>query len=191
MPATFRWDLTAEQILAVEAVWGPWRTAAVERLVASNFPAEQMPEHWHWDWHVKVAKLRKPGYRGVGVECAGQMQGMILLTTTLYNAQLPPDGGATLVYVDYLESAPWNVKPLAEGPLYGAVGARLLAAAMQVSHASGCQGRLGLHSLPQAEAFYQACGMTRIGVDPQYESLVYFEFTSEQAQRFLDKEEGL
>ncbi|VTR96316.1 Uncharacterized protein OS=Methylomonas sp. FJG1 GN=JT25_10440 PE=4 SV=1 [Gemmata massiliana] len=41
--------------------------------------------------------------------------------------------------------------------------------------ATAC-GRVGLHSLPQAEDFYNRCGMTRIGPDPHYYDLVYFEY---------------
>jgi hypothetical protein len=37
-------------------------------------------------------------------------------------------------------------------------------------------GRVGLHSLPQAEDFYSRCGMTRIGPDPSDNDLVYFEY---------------
>jgi hypothetical protein len=37
-------------------------------------------------------------------------------------------------------------------------------------------GRVGLHSLRQAEDFYARCGMTRIGPDPNYYDLTYFEY---------------
>lgn len=190
VPATLRFGLGAEEILAVEAVWGPWRTSAVERLVESGFPEEAMPQHWHWDWAHKVPKLGLLAYQAVGVECDGAMQGLMLIATADHAARLAPDVGRPVVYVDYLESAPWNVRPLAEEPRYGAVGARLLAAAVRVSVAEGFDGRVGLHSLAQAEAFYEAaCGMTRVGVDPDYESLIYFEFTRAQAAAFVEKED--
>ena len=49
----------------------------------------------------------------------------------------------------------------------------------------------GLHSLPQAEDFYeQKCGMTRVGVDPDYESLSYFELTHERAAEILAEGQG-
>jgi hypothetical protein len=42
-----------------------------------------------------------------------------------------------------------------------------------------------------AEAFYtSACGMTRVGVDPNYDSLTYFEFSPLQAEAYLEKEDG-
>jgi len=51
-----------------------------------------------------------------------------------------------------------------------------------------CEGRVGLHALPQAEEFYRKCGMTPIFRDPQHEDLVYYEFTKNQAQLFLSND---
>jgi hypothetical protein len=192
IPASLCTELTEEEILAVEAVWGPIRADAINRLVQSGFHEDQMPQHWHWNWALKVPKLRLLTYEGVGVECEGQMQGLMLLATANYAARLAGELGQRIVYVDYVESAPWNIRPLAEQPRYGGVGARLMAAAGRVSLAKGFAGRVGLHSLPQAEAFYETtCGMTRVGIDAEYEELAYFEWNTEQAAAFLTKEEQL
>ena len=49
-------------------------------------------------------------------------------------------------------------------------------------------GRIGLHSLPQANGFYaNTCGMTDLGTDPDYGGLRYFEMTPEQARAFVAK----
>src|SRR5258708_6295100 len=111
VPATVRFGLTAVEVLAVEAVWGPWRRAAVERLVAANFPEDQLPQHGHWDWEQKVPRLHLLAYRGIGVECAGAMQGLMLIATAGHAARLPPQMGRPIVYIDYVESAPWNLPP--------------------------------------------------------------------------------
>ena len=52
-------------------------------------------------------------------------------------------------------------------------------------------GRIGLHSLPQANDFYaNTCGMTDLGADRDYNGgLRYFEMTPEQAQAFIAKGE--
>ena len=34
-------------------------------------------------------------------------------------ARLDPDAGKPLVYIDYLESAPWNLATIVDAPLYG------------------------------------------------------------------------
>jgi hypothetical protein len=53
-----------------------------------------------------------------------------------------------------------------------------MAEAIHVSLGRGADGRVGLHSLPQAERFYsERCGMVRVGRDiPPYPDLVYFEY---------------
>mgnify|MGYP001574334861 FL=1 len=62
----------------------------------------------------------------------------------------------------------------------------LLLAAVQLSLDEEFQGRIGLHSLPQADDFYSTkCGMTSLGRDGRYQNLTYFEMTREQAAEFL------
>jgi hypothetical protein len=63
-----------------------------------------------------------------------------------------------------------------------------MGAATQLSIEEGLKGRVGLHSLPAAESFYeQSLGMSALGRDPQKQNLMYFEFSSEQASAFLAK----
>jgi hypothetical protein len=58
--------------------------------------------------------------------------------------------------------------------------------AVQWSIDLGFKGRIGLHALPQADAFYRdVCGMTDLGQDPAYHSLRYFEFSEQQADDYL------
>jgi hypothetical protein len=67
------------------------------------------------------------------------------------------------------------------------VGSVLLAAAIQLSIDEEFLGRLGLHSLPQADDWYRKCRMTDLGPDPsEKQNLRYFEMTPEQAQAFLN-----
>ena len=47
-------------------------------------------------------------------------------------------------------------------------------------------GRVGLHSLPQSEKFYEkTCAMTRGEIDLQYEKLCWFELTANNVKKFL------
>ena len=92
--------------------------------------------------------------------------------------------------MDYLEVAPWNVKLISEAlghpPRLRAVGSRLIEAAVRLSIDEGFKGRLGLHSLPESEAFIYTpvCGMTPFGKDAQKEDLLSCGFTPEQTERF-------
>jgi Arm DNA-binding domain len=92
-----------------------------------------------------------------------------------------------MTFGDYPHVSPktWNRAEFAK-PRYRGVGTALLTAAIDLSLEEGFHGRIGLHSLTQAESFYRnACGMSDLGIDSNYDNLRYFEMTSEQAAAFL------
>ena len=135
-----------------------------------------------------MPKLALLAFTGVGIEVAGECQGLILLALAGYDARLPGESGRPLVYVDYVEAAPWNLELLDPSPRYAGVGKRLITAAVQVSADGGFHGLVGLHSLEQAEGFYeQRCRLTRVGPDPYYGGLEYFETTRQRAEEILTR----
>jgi hypothetical protein len=139
-----------------------------------NPPPEKTP-------YCKTGRFGKDGFM-----LKGLVQGLMLVATANFVAWLPSDRNKPIVYIDYVESAPWNIHPLTDNPRYRGVGKRLIWAAVRVSQDVGFQGKLGLHSLPQSVGFYEGtCGMVRLGPDPNYEGLDYFEMTPEQAQLIL------
>lgn len=179
-------DLSPGALAEVEQTWGPIRRAAARRLVESGTPPEHVPRHWHWDWSAKSQNLQLLAYRCFGIECEQKMQGLMMVLTAGKQARLSPDTGKPLVYVDYLESAPWNVIPFVTAPIFGGIGMVLMRVAVQLSLDEGFQGRVALHALPQAVEFYQdKCGMQGGGNDPQYQNLPYFEMTRDLAQKFI------
>ena len=84
--------------------------------------------------------------------------------------------GQRLVYIQYITSAPWNRKEIQRPPRYKGVGTALLRYARLRSVELGYGGRIGLHSLPTAERFYENQNMLNLGIDEEYENLTYFEF---------------
>ena len=149
------------------------------------------PQHFRWDWGAKSQKLQFLAYRCFGIECAGKMQGLLMVMVAGKVARLAPDLGKELVYIDYLESAPWNVVPIVDVPEYAGIGMVLMRTAVELSHEEGFHGRIGLHALPQAEEFYRdKCGMQSCGEDPSYENLPYYEMTREIAARFTSNSSG-
>ena len=151
----------------------------------------EVPGHWHWDWGEKSKKLELLAYQCFGIECAEKMQGLIMVMVAGKEARLAPDAGKPLVYVDYLESAPWNVIPLVAEPQYAGVGMVLMRTAVQLSYDEGFRGRVGLHALDQAEEFYRRkCSMQACGPDPGYHDLPYYEMTREIAARFTSNSSG-
>lgn len=181
-------DLDGDAVNKVEEAWSGTRIAGAARLQQAGL---MVPEHWHWDWRRKSAKLKLLAFRCFGIECHDEIQGLMMTSTAKYAAKLDPDAGKPLVYIEYLEAAPWNINPIVEEPRYGGVGIRLFEAAVHFSQAEGFHGRVGLHSLPQANKFYETtCGMTSLGQDPHVQDLVYFELTRHQAEQFLLEEKS-
>ena len=129
--------------------------------------------------------LANPGF---SIVCDGLTQGMMIVDTVRRRCRVESQKGQHLVYVEFVENAPWNRAELLGPPRYRGVGSILIKAAVALSEDSEFHGRIGLHSLPQANDFYaNTCGMTDLGIDPDYEGLRYFEMTPEQAQAFVAK----
>jgi len=186
-PAVFHDEMRPDQFLNAEATWGPQRAAALQRLITARAPAHTIPQHWHWDWGRKAQRLNLLVYRGFGIEAGGQWQGLMLTSSAGHVARLPPDETKPLVYVEFVEAAPWNVIPFATSPKYKGIGIQLFEAAVRQSVAEGFKGRLGLHALRDAETFYSHRGMTNVGPDAQHQDLTYFELTAIAATSFLSR----
>ena len=173
-----------ETLIATHQVWGPFRQKALKRLSRKG---AAWPEHWHWDWNQKAKKLDLLAYHCLGIEYEQTMQGLMMLSTVYKPSRLVEEEGKPVVYVDYLETAPWNLPQLTEKPRFAAVGSSLLEAAIEFSRKEDCAGRLALHSLPQSEEFYRRY-MTDIGMDSvEGVSLKYFEMSPKQADEFPER----
>lgn len=182
--------LSASALVAAEKEWGPIRLEAWERLEREGRQNE-IPQHCHWDWGRKSLNLGFLNYRCCGIEYEGRYEGLLMLMLSGKYARLPPEVGKPLVYIDYIESAPWNSAKMVATPLFGAIGAVLMQAAVAVSYEEEYHGRVGLHALPQSESFYRDdCQMTHCGIDASYHNLPYYEMTREVATRFTSSSGG-
>jgi hypothetical protein len=169
--------------------WRPALDRVLRELQQRNAPLAQWPQSSHWDWPKKAAEMGKLlAFRGFAVVCADVTQGLMRIDLNKA-ARFPAQKGKPLVYVDYLEVAPWNRPDLGQAVRYKGVGIALLLAAITLSGEEGFKGRIGLHSLPQADAFYRdRCGMIDLGPDAAYQNLRYFEMTPDQSKAFLEEE---
>jgi hypothetical protein len=185
--ATLIDGVTAAEVEAAERDWQPYLQGQLARMQSEGIPRDRLPQHSHWDWHAKQQFAeRYLAYRLFGIEYDSQMQGLMLAITAGATCRLDSQKGKPLVYVDYLASAPWNLPNITPEPRFSLVGSVLLAAAVQLSIDEEFSGRIGLHSLPQADAWYaNACGMSDLGRDAAKQDLRYFEMTPEQAAEFL------
>jgi GNAT superfamily N-acetyltransferase len=143
-------------------------------------------ENDHWNWETKVTdSARLISYPTMAIECSGEPQGLMLLRTDGYYARLPCQNGKPLVYVTYLATAPWNQVEIAGIRKFKGVGTLLIRAAVEMSFDVGFKGRIGLHSLPQAEAFYERHGIEFLGIDADKQHMKYFELSEQKAAEFV------
>ena len=183
-------EITLDHFLETQREWRPVGLAATEQLINEGAPSETLPRHFHWDWSSKEAELQVLAFSFFGLTYNEKLQGLMKLDLTSRHARLPGQNGKPAVYVDYLETAPWNIKVLMQAlgkrQRYAAVGTRLIEAAVRKSIEEGFKGRVALHSLSGSERFYlKVCGMTAVGRDPAKQDLLWCEFTPEQAEKFL------
>lgn len=194
VPAELHTKLDLADLLDAESAWTPWRFRLIKQLHQAAVPRTQWPQHWHWNW---VHKLLSQGVldiggalsplRLLGVKCEDEWQGLVLGTSLGHQSRVAK-GGMDLLYLKYLESAPWNltVREVGQEPRYSGVGRQLMELGVRLSEAMDFRGRMGLHALPQSDGFYEHCGMTDLGEDPRVQGLRYFEMTEEQARAFLN-----
>ena len=156
--------LTQEQVGQIDDIWG------------GILQETQQPDaRWDWAYKLRLA-VNDDRYEAYGIEFEALLQGVILLETQWHRSWLPQR--LPLVYVEYLASAPWNRRLLEDPPYLLGVGRALLLFARQRSVELGYGGRVGLHALPGAEAFYRRYTMPDYGSDPDKDGLVYFEYAA-------------
>lgn len=151
-----------------------------------NVSSDLSEEHLHWDWAEKLKYVDNLlGYSCFSVISQSMTQGM-MITNEFKLSKLKGSFNLPIIYIDYLESAPWNRRSWRNGKKrLRPVGSILIGAAINLSLERGYKGRVGLHALPQAIGFYSKSGMENLGKDPEYENLCYFEMTPENASEFL------
>lgn len=174
------------QLVDWQTQWQPALIGVLQELARRGVPPTNWPQSWHWDWREKTARVEGLlAFRGFSVVAQGVTQGLTQLDLTKAGRE-PSQVRKPLVYVDYLEVAPWNRPDLEQTPRLKGVGTVLLTAAVALSEQEGFKGRIGLHSLPQADDFYRKQGMVDLGPDPAYRGLRYFEMTDAIARKFLE-----
>lgn len=167
------------------SLWRPFQTTQNEQLREMGAP---VPEHVHWSWEEKQRAIEGYlAYTGYAIEYEGVTQGMEVVNVTEVS-RLASQRGKPVIYVNFLEAAPWNRPSVAGTQRYRGVGSTLIGAAVALSYEEGFQGRVALHSLRQADWFYRdVCGMTDLGPDQHYHDLRYFEMTPAQAESFASR----
>ena len=190
--------LSLSDLLDAQALWAPEKILIAKQFLQRGVDKAHWPQSLHWNWAEKAVALQPyaPGplsaFRLFGIAAEGKWQGILLACSVGHHAKLGAPN-RDLVYVDFVENAPWNwdLQHIDQKRRLGGLGRQLLELAVQWSEDLGLKGRTGLHSLYQSESFYRdGCKMTDLGEDPGYNPrltrpLRYFEFSEAQARAFL------
>lgn len=101
--------ITEKQLADYEGEWLPEQFRAVQRLNRAGVDRKHWPQSRHWDWRRKTAALQGMlANLGFSVVCRGLTQGMMLVDVTTKRCRLEVQKGQHLVYVSFVENAPWN-----------------------------------------------------------------------------------
>ena len=203
-PAEIHDALRLDELYDAEAVWASARVRVRQSVQGAGLTSG-VPQSHRWDWSKKAGVLSDSRLsplgdaRLIGIRCRDEWQGLVWCETCdiqggEHTTRLGKPG-RNLVYVPFIETAPWNWDIPASGDdkasvqsrAFRGIGMQLLLQAVLWSEQLEFKGRVALHSLPQSEEFYRhACGMTDLGNDSaEYQRLRYFEFTEEQANSFM------
>lgn len=178
-------DLTLDVLLDVEDQWTPSRQQLRAKLQAAGIPRGSWPESLHWDWGRKSLRLTfgdPDDFRIMALRRQAVWEAAVVTLCKNQLASLAPDAGKPLVYVDYLEVAPWNwTVDKMQARKHKAAGPVLLRTAVEQSYAKEWEGRVGLHALPQAASFYVSQGFQFVKNDPAKQNLPYYELSAAEA----------
>jgi hypothetical protein len=168
-------DVSVDRLRDIERIW---RTRRDESLFSGV-------DDFVWNWENKIEDIESGAMLLSELRCNGMPQGAIAVSTKHCTSR--SDVGNQVLYVEYLENAPWNIKGNVAGVSeYLGVGNLLIAEAVDMSLSRGLNGRIGLHSLPLAEPFYRdRCQFSEFEPDVTESGLVYFEYSEQQAMSHL------
>lgn len=162
--------------------WEDYRQAAME--AAREGEAYVEPKVlWNWSAiHKKFNRLLP--HCLFGVECGDQVQGFMLTESDKHRCRLPDQDRKAIVYIQSVQTAPWNDIRLGGKRRYRGVGLVMLSAAIAQSRELGFKGRIGLHAIGSAESFYERHGLACLGVDADCNGYKYYEGSTAWADDF-------
>lgn len=189
-PADLIGRIEPEDVTSFEQRWLPPMQTKLKELELAGKLTPKEATHWnvadgHWQWPTKACdRVGQLQWASYALRCGGDTQGLMFVNL-LRRCRLPVQLNQHMVYVDLVSTAPWNRPRLTLNPIYGGVGVIMVTEAVIRSLDEGFEGRIGLHSLPGAEALYRKLKMECLGPDSAYDGLLYFEMTPQQATALL------
>jgi hypothetical protein len=145
-------------------------------------------EDSHWDWAKKMLREHRAplGFRSCAVEVKGETEGLRQVELATHRSRA--NGNLNMAYVDYISISPWNRSVARATTTVQRHRSILLREAIRTSMDAGFRGRIALHAQPGAVTWYRdKLKMKAFGADQDYQGLHYFEFTDQQAKRFMNE----
>lgn len=95
--------LSRDKVESVESSWTPFLMRVLEVRRRAGTPGTAMPKHSHWVWRKKQRAVEGLiAYRMFGVECEGDMRGLMLVSTAGHPCEIKDQKGKEQVYVDFV-----------------------------------------------------------------------------------------
>ena len=184
------WDrITARNLEDWEKLWIPALRERTEAVAALGRGLVSSSASGTWHWRNKLAAIQgKLTHQSYAIVRDGVTHAMMIVDHT-QRAKIAVQRDQHLVYIGYIEAAPWNRAEFGvDAQQLSGCGTLLVGTAMKLSLEEGFKGRIGLHSLAQSNDFYaNHCELQDLGPEPDHRNLRYFEATPGIAQQFLGK----
>jgi hypothetical protein len=143
-----------------------------------------MLEDYNWNWSKKALFCNSSGYDWFFLKTYDGIQSICLT----FHPQKSVCQSINIFYIKYLSSAPWNRKSSLHERKYRGVGKEIL---KQIQFYFLRKYHYGygfsLHSLPQAQNFYEYIGMIKFPEYNDENGLPFYEMGKENAISFLEE----
>jgi len=169
--------------------WGEFSLNLYAQIKEANYSEEVLKdvlgsiqnEDDHWEWFNKSMCLNSEEYEWFFLYTEGKPQGVCLI----YHPKKSALNGDNIFYIEFIAVAPWNRDSKVHERYFHGVGSVLIKSVLTfaVNDLALTPG-FSLHSLPQAQAYYQKLKMVNLD-DEDKGSLIYFELPKEEADKLL------
>lgn len=174
---TLGWDPMAA--IDCDKLWTAYKLKILNWIEAQDFPEEEKKrvikesfgQDNHWDWFRKSYAFMTDDYEWFFLIADNKPQGVCLF----YHPKESEFDDKKIFYIEFIAVAPWNRNIPMKNRTFGGIGTKLISCAWQhATNALGLADGFSLHSLPQAEKYYERLGMINFPVKDK-PGLKYYE----------------
>lgn len=189
---SYGWNLLKAH--ACDKEWKQYRTRILTYLKEScndaqrnEFLSKIQVEDYHWQWFGKSMRYREEEYKWFFLSSTNTVEAACLIYFPKKSAMDESD----IFYVEFIAVAPWNRFSPLEDKRFKKIGTILLRSIIKyLTESQGYQYGFCLHSLPQAQGFYEHIGMIHFEhldkiESPDCDPLYYYEIDQSNSMKFV------